>query len=178
MSRCPLRISPKPGTQAGGKAFTRGFWLTTEPAAPGTKLDGASSTRNKIKGRERHGNTTRTCVRLAFDCSFSCSSHASACSAFRPDEVEFLSRQVPVQSYSPVCSQQSSAPGASWQESRKAERTTWSCGIEPQKPQPAETKKRMTVPHQENVGWSCPQFTRVFAPPTTAASFSCSVSSL
>ena len=38
MSRCPLRISPKPGTQAGGKAFTRGLWLTTEPGAPGTKL--------------------------------------------------------------------------------------------------------------------------------------------
>lgn len=37
-----------------------------------------SSTRNKIKARERHGNTTRTGVRPAFDCPFSCSSHASA----------------------------------------------------------------------------------------------------
>ena len=39
-------------------------------------------------------------------------------------------------------------------------------------------RRRTPVPHQENLGWSCPQFTRVFAPPTTAASFSCSVSSL
>jgi hypothetical protein len=52
-------------------------------------------------------------------------------------------------------------------------------GIEPCTAAPAETKKeRAPVPRPENFGLSNPQFTRVFAPPTTAASFSCSVSSL